>query len=53
MQEIGESAKEGGYIMAKACFALAYKARECDSQLKVNERNINKLKFKNKVYRMK
>lgn len=42
--EIGSSIKEGGYIMAETCFALAYKVKEVDSQMKVNQMNIDKLK---------
>ena len=40
--EICNSTRDGGYAIAEACYALAYKARKIDSQIKANQMNLNK-----------
>jgi hypothetical protein len=44
--EVCNSAKEGGYVVAEACYALAYKMKEIESQMKVNQMIVDKLKRK-------
>lgn len=40
MSEMAEVTKNSGYIMAEACYTLAYKAREIDSRIKANQKEI-------------
>jgi hypothetical protein len=44
ISEIGESTRSGGYAIAEAIYAFAFRMKEMDSQLKANQRNIDKLK---------
>ncbi|PAD84982.1 hypothetical protein CHH57_02060 [Niallia circulans] len=37
------STREGGLIIANACYRLAHLAKKYDSELKVNKRNLDKL----------
>lgn len=41
--EIANSTREGGLVIAEACFKLAYLAEKRDSELKANKRNQDKL----------
>ena len=44
ISKLAQSTKEGGYVLAEACYALAYKAKEIASQMECNERNNMKLR---------
>lgn len=42
LKELSESTRQGGYLIAEACYRLAYEVRKYDSQSKANEKQLNK-----------
>lgn len=43
ISEIGVSTKSGAEVFADALYRLAHRVREYDSQLKANQRNLDRL----------
>ena len=43
INEVGVSTKSGAEAIADAIYTIAYKVRKYDSQIKVNQRNLDKL----------